>query len=162
MSMNRHPIPLVLDPSWSDSWGQWSGRAAAGLAWLEQESCLYGRFALAPEFAKQVIGDDGYLAFNLRLVPGSVIYGFYSSGQTDVQVMVRDLALGHNFFQEPIPLSSLHSDWTTGRFPSCFLLSTPHPVVGDAMFRCEFYGTPGQRVYLIFGVGEVQACPKQY
>ena len=161
--MGFAPSSLVRDPAWSEQWGQWSARAAAGVAWMEQEPCLFGRYAVAPQYGPmQLIPSDGYLAFNLRLVPGSVIWGLWSSGQSDVQVMIRDLSLGHDFFQEPVTLASLRSDFSTGREPSFTMLPCPHPVVGDAMLRFEFWGPADSRVWVYLGGGEVQACPKEY
>lgn len=166
MSAKSPVNPLALASSWSDQWGVWSPRAAAASMWLEDEPCLYFRLGLAPETAKQVIPASGYLDYNLRLVPGSVVYKLWTPNVSSVQCQISDIALGHDLFQEPVELNSLYTDFRTGRFSSGFLLPMPHPIVddgsGSGMLRVQFWGAAGTRVFVCFGGGEVASCPKTF
>lgn len=158
------PNPFELLPSWSDAFGQWNSRALAAVAFLENEKCLKARFALGPNAAAQTIGASGSVDYNVRLVPGSVVYGFVlplSAASSSVRIQVTDLALNHAWFQEPLALSSLGvSGVREGWFERWILLPCPHPVVGDGLFRVELWGDEGESAFIIFGVAEVSACPR--
>lgn len=159
------PNPFETLPSWSDTWGSWNSRALAALDWLERVSCLKCRYALAPSLEFQAIPAAGYLSYNLRLVPGSVVWGFAlpdnGADLDTVSLQITDLSLGHQFFQEPLMLSSLTPlGRRQGWFEAFNLLPVPHPVTGDGLIRVEFWGPVGETVFLIFGVAEVAACDR--
>jgi len=71
------------------------------------------------------------------------------------------VALGHRFFQEPVNPFYL---WTpdsasdTGRYPSWFLLPTPHPVVGEGLFTLDIWGPAAALYWVLLGVAEVSDC----
>ena len=159
------PTPFELLPSWSDSWGLWNSRALAAQAWLENERCLKARLALAPNAAAQTIPLSGQIDYNVRLVPGSVVFGFVlplsAAGSEDIRIQVTDVALNHQWFQEPLSLASLgvtgvRECW----FERSILLPCPHPVVGDGLFRVELWGPVGSSAFIIFHVAEVSQCPR--
>lgn len=164
MMMNR-PNSFEILPSWSESWGLWNARCMAALAWLERVACLKGRYAVVPGREFQTIPQSGYLSSNLRLAPGSVVWGMClpnnGGSLSNVAMQLTDLQLGHQFFQEPLSVSSLTP---TGRregwFESFVLFPCPHPVVGDGLFRVEFWGPAGQTVFLLLGVAETAACDR--
>jgi hypothetical protein len=161
--MTVRPNPFELLPSWSEAWGLWNARCMAALAWLERSACLKGRYAVSPAREYQVIPASGYLSANVRLVPGSVVWGiaFPDNGGalTDVGFQLTDLQMGHQFFQEPLSVSSLTPlGRREGWFESFVLFPCPHPVVGDGLFRVEFWGPSGTRVFVVLGVAEVATC----
>ena len=74
--------------------------------------------------------------------------------------MLRDIDLEHDFFQEPVSTSFLITQGAQyGRFPSCTLFATPHPVVGEAFFSLQCWGAPGSIYQAVLLVAEVTDCP---
>lgn len=163
--MSEVPNPFEVLPSWSETWGSWNGRCMAALDWLERVACLKGRYAVAPSREFQEIPASGQISYNLRLIPGSVIWGFaFPNGggaMTDVSLQITDLQLGHQFFQEPVSLSSLTpAGRREGWFESFVLFPCPHPVVGDGLFRVELWGPVGDIAFVVLGVAEVSQCDR--
>jgi len=157
--------PFEVLPLWSEHWGSWNARALAALDWLERVACLKGRYAVSPGREFQVIPQSGYSSANLRLVPGSVVWGMAfpsnGGGLSNVAFQLTDLQLGHQFFQEPLSLSSLTpTGRTEGWFESFVLFPCPHPVVGDGLFRVEFWGPAGTAAFVVLGVAEVGSCDR--
>lgn len=165
MPSKAKPSALELQPAWSESFGMWSGRANAVLGWLESQPCLKGRFAAAPSQDAETLGASGYINYNLRIPPGSVVWGFAmpdgAEFLTATQMQVTDIALGHQWFQEPIDVASLRplhirEAW----FPAIVLLPVPHPITGDGLILVEFWGPEGSTVFTLLAIAEVAACPK--
>ena len=176
--------PLELDPLTRAYWGHWDANAIGQLAPLAGNKCYKPKFYKAPASADELILAFGYAQFGLRITPGSIIFGFYcpalvsTSAPPAYNVQITDDALGHKFWDEPIPSfflgnykptyltdDALQTTGLVGSFPS--LLSAPHPVTGDGLFLCEFWDTTGgtsgpqgsaQRLELVIGVLEVVEC----
>lgn len=154
---------LALDSSWRDYWGQWNSQNEPLAAPLEQSLCHAPRYALIPAVELQVIPAGGKIGYNFRLVPGSLIWGFWivdsAREDTDYVVQITDVNLGHKLFQEPTTGFELQTQGgELARFPSFTMLPTPHPVVGEGLFTLEAWGTPGNRFYMVLGVAEVTDC----
>lgn len=153
--------PLALIPGWVDAWGDWSSFAEVWAQAIEQTSkCHACRLALVPGTEGQIIPSSGKLNYNFTLVAGSLIVGAWvSPNPEDTVLQITDVALQHKMFQEPIRMTKLQTvGAANGRFPSFTLLRNPYPVV-EGLFKAEFWGEPGDRVYLILLVGEVTSCP---
>ncbi len=144
---------------WRDYWGMWNAYNEPQFAPLERSPCHAVRLALAPDIQSQVIGASGAINYNFYLVPGSLIWGFWVTPVSGVSMQLTDISLAHEFFQGPVKTSFLQTPDADTRFPSYFMLPTPHPVVGDGLFSLEMWGPVGTRVYLILGVAEVTTCP---
>ena len=149
---------LALDSSWVDYYGDWSALIEPLMAPIEESRCHAPRYALIPDANHQTIPAGGKQEFNFRLVPGSIIVGFWvTSGFT---IQLRDIDLEHDFFQEPLKSDYLVTQGAQfGRFPSITLLPTPHPVVGDALFSLDVWGPVGSQFVMILLVAEVTDCP---
>ncbi len=149
---------LALDACWVDYYGDWSSLVEPLHAPLEDSKCHACRYALIPDVNHQVIPPGGKIEFNFRLVPGSLIVGFVITPGFAIQM--TDIDLEHEFFQAPVTSDFLVTQGAQlGRFPSFTLLPTPHPVVGDALFSLEVWGTPGAQFACILLVAEVTDCP---
>jgi hypothetical protein len=149
---------LGLDSSWVDYSGVWNSYVEPQVAPLDQSPCHACRYALIPPVEQGLFPFSGKISYNFHLVPGSLIYGWWISGGTSLQLTNVDM--GHKFFQEvdvPFDAGTYGSD--QARFPSFTLLPAPHPVVGDGFFSLEAWGVPTQRFVMILGVGEVTNCP---
>lgn len=166
---------LALDACWRDYSGMWNPLIEPYHAPIEESRCHAPRFALIPDIQHQVIPASGKIQYNFYLVPGSLIWGFCvtqgttpSGGQqtfpnnsgNPFTIQLRDIGLEHDFFQEPSNTTFLVTNGAQfGRFPSYTLLPSPHPVVGDAFFNLEVWGTPGDTFAMILLVAEVTDCP---
>ena len=149
---------LALDASWVDYSADWSALVEPQFAPIEDSLCHAPRYALLPDAKHQVIPSGGKIEFNFHLVPGSLIVGFWLTDGFVIQL--RDIDLEHDFFQEPVSTSFLITKGAQfGRFPSGTLLPSPHPVVGDALFSLEVWGTVGTQFQMILLVAEVTDCP---
>jgi hypothetical protein len=149
---------LALDSCWVDYYGDWSALVEPYHAPIEDSSCHAPRYALTPDVNHQTIPAGGKQEFNFHLVPGSMILGFWVTPGFAIQL--TDIGLEHDFFQEPITTDFLVTEGAQfGRFPSCTLLATPHPVVGDAFFSLEIWGPAGSVYQMVLLVAEVTDCP---
>jgi hypothetical protein len=149
---------LALDSSWVDYYGDWNALVEPLMAPIEDSTCHAPRYALIPDVNHQVVPSGGKIEFNFRLVPGSIIWGFLLKPGFTIQL--RDIDLEHDFFQEPLVSDFLVTKGAQfGRFPSYTLLPCPHPVVGDALFSLEAWGTVGTTFQMILLVAEVTDCP---
>lgn len=151
---------FALDTTWRDYFGDWSSFVEPQLSPLEESLCHAPRFATVPPIELQVIPASGKITYNFHLVPGSLVDHFYVGFAADFTFQLAHVDLGHKLIQEP---EASQGVTTTGfqfaRFPSFTLLPSPLPVVGDGLFTLEIWGTPGDRAWLILGVGEVTDCP---
>jgi hypothetical protein len=149
---------LAVDSSWVDYYGDWSALVEPYHAPIEDSSCHAPRYALIPDVNHQTIPSGGKTLFTFHLRPGSLIVGFWVTPGFAIQL--TDIDLEHQFFQEPITSDFLVTTGAQfGRFPSLTLLPTPHPVVGEAFFSLEAWGTVGRQFQMILLVAEVTDCP---
>lgn len=162
--------PLSLDQYARSLWGQYDPDAIAQLAPLAGDDCYAPKFYKAPDLASEVLAADGYLAFGLKITPGSLIYGIYlpalpaTNHPLLFNCQITDQTLQHKFWDEPVPSIFLANYQTTAMSlfleeigSSPFLFNCPHPVVGDGLFLIELWDTSGtqQRIELVLGVLEV-------
>lgn len=151
---------LALSVAWRDYYGMWSAFVEPLLAPLELSTCLAPRIAVLPQRGQNTFGPTGKMQYAFHLVPGSLIWGFWTDGDSNVTIQLTDVALGYQFFQEPLSVDNVFAqDVTEGDFPPQMLLPTPHPVVGDGLFLFEAWGTPGTVFTMLLGVAEVTNCP---
>ena len=161
--------PLSLDPLTRDTWGQSDAAAIAQIAMLAGDACYAPKFYKAPDLGSEVMAAYDYLAFGLKMTPGSLIIGLYLPADP-VSLMpplfnlqVTDTALGRKWWDAAIPSFFVGNYKATaadtllprlGSFPN--LLNCPYPVVGDGLFLVELWETSGgaQRIQVVFGVLE--------
>jgi len=181
--------PLELDPLTRSYWGQWDPLSIGQLAPLAKDRCYKPKFYKAPASDSELILAFGYTTYGLRITPGSIIFGFYLPALVstsappafNVQITDTNLKVGdepYTFWDEPIPsfflgnykptyltADPLQAAGLVASFPN--LLTAPHPVVGDGLFRLQFWDTTGgtngpqgsaQRLELVIGVLEVVEC----
>ena len=175
--MMKAPIsPLSLDPLTRDLWGQYDASAIQQYAPFYGDNCYAPKFYKAPNTQQEVFPAGGYVAFGLRITPGSVIFGFYlpmvpntgslpASAPPKFTVQITDWSLKHQWFDTPLASIFLSNYKPTqqgngfsgaGSFPN--LLEAPYPVVGKGNFQVEIQSTDfvnTQRIELVFGVMEV-------
>jgi hypothetical protein len=161
--------PLSLDQLTRDTWGQFDAAAIAQIADLAGDSCYAPKFYKAPDVGSEVFQPYDYLAYGLKLTPGSLITGIYLPANPATlqpaafNVQVTDSALGRKWFDAAIPSFFLGNYKAAafdtllarmGSFPG--LLNSPYPVVGDGLFLVELWESSGavQRIELVFGVLE--------
>jgi hypothetical protein len=169
--------PLSLNQLTRDTWGQYDASAIALLAELATDPCYQPKFYKAPADDDEVMAANSYVAYGLKISPGSIIFGFYlpciptpgaleSSVPGPYLVQITDVSMEHKWFDDPVAslfLSNYKPEvqnviaLQTSSFPN--LLCAPYPVVGNGLFSVELWETSGaqQRVELVFGVLEV--CP---
>lgn len=158
---------LALDACWRDYGAMWNPRIEPYHSPIEESKCHAPRLALIPDVQDQVIPPGGKIQYNFFLQPGSLISGFWVTGEdaegnsgNPFAIQLTDIGLQHQFFQEPVQTDFLITQGAEfGRFPSYTLLPTPHPVVGEAFFSLEVWGTPGDTFRMILMVEEVTDCP---
>lgn len=178
--------PLELDPLTRPYYGQYDALAIAQLAPLaKQTDCYTIKFYKAPASQDELIGPFQYISCGLHLTPGALIFGFYCPGQVstqnppyyNVQITDMNFEVGgkpHTFWDQPIPSISignfkpayltadpLQTAGLVSSFPTLF--DAPYPVVGNGLFKFEFWDTTGgtsgpqgsaQRLELVIGVLE--------
>jgi len=165
---------LALDSCWRDYGRFWNAQTEPYHAPIEESVCHAPRYALIPDVTHQTIPASGKIEYNFYLVPGSLVVGFFvtqgnnpqGTGQTfptnsgnPFTIQLRDIGLQHDFFQEPSSTQFLATNGAQfGRFPSYTLLPSPHPVVGDAFFSLEVWGTPGDTFAMVLLIAEVTDC----
>lgn len=149
---------LSLDSAWRDYYAMWNPRIEPLMAPLEESKCHAPRLALIPDQEHQTVPAGGTIDYSFRLVPGSVLVGFWVV--TGFSIQLRDVELEHSFFQEPSSTDLLITAGADqGRFPSMTLWPAPHPVVGDALFALKVWGQPGSLFQMILAAAEVTDCP---
>jgi hypothetical protein len=158
-----------LDQLTRDIWGQYDACAIAQIAGLSCDACYAPKFYKAPDVGSEILRPYDYLAYGLKITPGSLIVGIYLPANPATlepalfNVQVTDSALGRKWFDAAIPSFFLGNYKATafdtlvprmGSFPN--LLGSPYPVVGDGLFLVELWETSGaaQRIELVFGVLE--------
>lgn len=161
--------PLSLDQLTRDVWGSYDAAAIAQIAMLAGDDCYAPKFYKAPDLASEVLAADDYLAYGLKITPGSLIVGVYLPADPatlmppQFNLQVTDTALDRKFWDYAIPSFFVGNYKATaldvllariGTFPN--LLNCPYPVVGDGLFLCEFWESThaAQRIELVFGVLE--------
>ena len=176
--MSQFPIsPLSLDSLTRDYWGAYDAAIIAQLAPLCENDCYQPKLYRAPSVPDEVMQggtQNGYNSYGLKIVPGSIIYGFYlppsgplSAVPGQFNVQIRDQSLKMNWFDQPVPSYFLANGKLTylsvnqnvvGAFPN--LLECPVPVVGNGLFLVEIWETSNvqQRIELVFGVLEARGA----
>ena len=161
--------PLSLDQLTRDTWGNYDAAAIAQIAGLASDGCYQPKFYKAPDPESELMAANDYLAFGLKITPGSLIVGFYLPADPTTLMLpmfnlqVTDTTLGRKWWDYAIPSFFVGNYKATaldtllprmGTFPN--LLNLPYPVVGDGLFLVELWETSGapQRVDLVFGVLE--------
>jgi hypothetical protein len=158
---------LAQDACWRDYYGMWNALVEPYHAPIEESTCHAPRLVLLPDAQNQIMPQSGKVEYNFYLVPGSLIIGMWLTGKdypgnsgNPFAIQLRDIGLEHDLFQEPVQTDFLITVGAQfGRFPSVTLLPSPHPVVGDAFFNLEIWGTPGDTYRMILLVAEVTDCP---
>jgi hypothetical protein len=168
--------PLSLNPLTRDLWGQYDASVIAQLAPYANDPCYRMKFYKAPADNDEVIEQQGFRAYGMKVTPGSLIFGFYLPADPDTTtpsssvplqytVQVTDSSLNLEWFDEPVAslflsnfkpcYQSLFGDFM-GSFPN--LMNTPWPVVGKGLFMVEIQSTANvsQRIELVLGV--LEAC----
>jgi hypothetical protein len=160
---------LALDAGWRDYAGAWNPLVEPLFAPLDGSSCHAPRLVMAPDVSHVVIPQGGKNSYNFNLVPGSLWWGLWALADVvnnDRQfdppaptIQLTDVGLGHKFFQEPVDPRLLAVEGSdTARYPSWFLLPTPHPVVGNGLFTLDVWGPPGKLYWIVVGIAEVKDC----
>ena len=162
--------PLSLDQLTRGTWGSYDAVAIAQIAGMASDPCYQPKWYKAPDPESEVMAANDYLAYGLKLTPGSLITSIYLPADP-VSLMpplfnlqVTDSALDRKFWDSAIPSFFVGNYKATcfdtllpriGSFPN--LLNCPYPVVGDGLFLVELWETSGgaQRIELVFGVLEV-------
>jgi hypothetical protein len=153
---------LALSIAWRDYWGMWNPYVEPLVAPIELSECHAPRIAILPQLQQQTFDATGKIQYNFHLVPGSLIFGMMTNGDSTVSVQITDIEMGHQFFQEPISADQICSLFVNEEFaymPNFMLLPTPHPVVGDGLFSFEAWGPVGTTFVMLLGVAEVTDCP---
>lgn len=161
--------PLSMDQATRDLWGDFDPRAIAQLAPLAYQGCYVPRLVKAPADSQEMLPSLGYVAYGMKLKPGSIIYGFYLSisqgsvfPNAQYTVQITDQSLRRRWFDDPISnlfLSNAKyvSTKNQASFPN--LLTSPYPVVGSGLFLVEIQNQLTNvnpvRCQLVFGVLEV-------
>ncbi len=167
--------PLSLHQFTRAYWGRFDSVAIARLARLADDPCYQVKFYKAPADNQEVLPALGYVAYGMRVTPGSVIFGFYLPAVVNVAapadsapgaytVQITDVSLERKWFDEPVgsvflsnfnPVYQSNVATYMGSFPN--LLTAPYPVVGSGEFDIEIQETSGapQRIELVLGVLEV-------
>jgi hypothetical protein len=169
--------PLSLDSLTRDLWGEFDAYAIAQLAALNQAGCYDPKLYRAPSIADEVFAAYAYVAYGIRIRPGSLILGFQlpvdpttnRPATFNVQITDSNYRMGqeggHKWFSEPMPSYFLGNYKNTGLDArltemGCFpnLEAYPYPVVGDSPFLIEIWETSGaaQRIEFVLQVAEVR------
>jgi hypothetical protein len=175
MKMPSILSPLSLNPLTRDLWGSFDASILAQMAPLNGETCYQQKFYKAPNSQLELFAANGFVAYGLKITPGSVIYGIYlpmiptpgalaSSAPGKFTVLITDTSLEHEW--SDIPISSLflsnykptqQSNLFSGAGSFANYLDAPYPVTGSGVFMVEIQESSGspQRIELVFGVLEV-------
>ena len=156
---------LALDASWRDYYGMWNPRVEPWFAPLQDSACHGPQYRVIPDAQHQVMPKGGKIEYGFKLVPGSVIIGFWIN-DTGTAVQLTDLELNHTLFEAPVNDTLLITPGAQfGRFPSYTLLPCPWPVVGEGTFLLEAWGPASQdptqpnTFQMVLMVAEVTDCP---
>ena len=158
--------PLSLDQLTRDTWGNYDAAAIGQIAGLASDVCYAPKFYKAPDTGSEVFAANDYLAYGLKITPGSLIVGVYLPADPVTlmpalfNLQVTDSSMGRKWWDAAIPSFFVGNYKATvldtllpriGSFPN--LLNSPYPVVGDGLFLVEFWETSGaqQRIELVFG-----------
>ena len=167
--------PLSLNQLTRDLWGQFDASAIAQLAGYAGDPCYTIKFYKAPSDDDELMDGLAYVAYGMKITPGSLIFGFYlptildttpqGSAPLPFTVQITDSSLKRKLFDDPVAslflanykpcYQSAFYGNATGSFPN--LMPVPYPVVGKGLFMVEIQNnSPYQkRIELVFGVLEV-------
>jgi hypothetical protein len=171
--------PLSLNQLTRDYWSQFDAAIIAQLAELYYDPCYRLKIYKAPSDDQEVVAGFDYVTYGLRIVPGSLIFGFYSpltpnfddpaaSNPANYTVHITDVSMEHQFSDEPFaalfysnfkPVFQSSFNLNMGSAPN--LLVAPYPVVGSGQFDIRFQSTISdpQRIQLVIGCFE--ACDNE-
>lgn len=156
---------LQLWNLYRDTWGYYDAAVNPMFAGLDHNPCYRVREHEIPQLDVQVMNPGDYQQHILEVVPGSLILGFKSNDTTPIfSLQITDTSMKgangqlHKFWDTPVSNIFVANDF--GGYPS--LLCSPHPVIGNGLFNCEFWCNPNltvpTRVGLIVIVAEVTEC----
>lgn len=168
--------PLSLNPLTRDLWGQYDASVIAQLAGYADDDCYKPKFYKAPSDNQELIAGSSFVAYGMKVTPGSLIFGMYLpcvADPTDLNasvppvfsVQITDSSLNLPWFDDPVaslflanykPCYQSIFGTMTGSFPN--LMNSPWPVVGRGLFMVEIQNNSAsaQRIELVFGV--LEAC----
>lgn len=163
---------LSLDPFTRDLWGEFDAYVRAQLSAFAYDPCFRPKLYVAPDLQSNnlvnrpapndlIVGVPGingpgsnYVEYGLTITPGAIIVGTYlfSTNPENFLFQMTDVSLDHQIFDQPVPAWFISN--AKGDFPN--LWDTPHPVVGNGLFRMEFWNqTPNpQVIQVVFAVLE--------
>ncbi len=161
--------PLSLDQLTRETWGNYDAAAIAQIAGLASDLCYAPKFYKAPDPGNELFAANQYLAYGLKITPGSLILGIQLPANPatlmppQFNLQITDSALGRKFWDSAIPSFFVGNYKATaadtllariGSFPNLF--NCPYPVVGDGLFLVEIWETSGaaQRIELVLVVLE--------
>jgi hypothetical protein len=161
---------LKLDPFTRALWNEYDAYAIAQIEALTNDPCYRPKFYTAPDLLANNLGGytpgvpaanqaGAYVEYGLQITPGSLIVGssLFSTAPTSFLVQLTDVSLDHTIFDQPVPAIFLAN--AKGDMPNIW--TTPHPVCGSGLFRCEFWNqldTP-QLIFLVLCV--LEPCDPQ-
>ena len=105
--------PLSLDQLTRDTWGQYDAAAIAQIADLAGDPCYAPKFYRAPDVGSEVFQPYGYLAYGLKITPGSLIVGVY--------LPANPATLQPPAFNFQVTDAALDRKWSDAAIPSFFV-----------------------------------------
>ena len=161
--MNLPISILSLDQLTRDVWGSFDPAVIAQLSPLANEDCYQPKIYKAPSEAEELMVDKAYVAYGLKITPGSIICQIFQDTSQTFALQITDQTLKHEFFSEPID-----SQFISNQHPVAFsasqavysnegnLLDAPHPVVGSGLFLVEIWNNSGstERIQVVIGALE--------
>ena len=157
---------LKLDPFTRALWGEFDAYAIAQLEALLNDRCYTPRLYVAPDLASNLLENappgilaNGYAEYGLTITPGSIIIGAYLFGTatTSFMLQITDMSLDHAIYDQPVPAWFLQN--AKGDFPT--LWDTPHPVVGEGLFRMEFWNQLSTPQIIQITLAVLEPCDPQ-
>jgi hypothetical protein len=161
--MNLPISILSLDQLTRDYWGSYDPAVIAQLSPLANEDCYQPKIYKAPSEAEELMTANAYVAYGLKIQPGSIIWGIFLDPSQSFAVQITDQELKHPFFSEPVNSIFISNDHPVAfaAFANIFsneanFLDAPHPVTGEGLFLVEIWNNSGstERIQVVFGVLE--------
>ena len=158
--MNLPISILSLDQLTRDYWGSFDPAVIAQLAPLANEECYQPKIYKAPSEAEELMADKAYVAYGLKIQPGSIIWGVFLDTSQTFAVQITDQTLKHELFSEPVSSIFLSNNHPVAFSPSqnifsnaANFLDAPHPVTGDGLFLVQIWNDSGstERIQVVLG-----------
>lgn len=153
--------PFYLNPFTRDTWSEYDAYVIAQMEAALCDECYKPKIYKSPDISQEVLaatGPGAYVSHGLKITPGALIVGFLFPSnflQTEVNVQITDVGLGHKWYSEPVPWVLL----SNGKPFMPNLLRKPYPVVDPGRFLVELWNVSGAqfRAQLRFLVLEPRA-----